>query len=327
MPSREDLDSQIDAVYELPLDGFVEARNALAATLRKAGRKDDAARVRDLDKPSVTAWAVNQVWWKHRRTFEAMLDAGTRLRDVQQASLKGEGGNLREAVEARQDAIGAVVDRAVDAMGGGDRVSPAMRQRLGATCDALATGNVPEGTRLGRLTQDLQPAGFGALAAMLPLVSAAGPAAASPPSARERGPATVTPFPARGKAAAAPAAEGTRGRKEPEARARDDAAERARAASAAEAQAAVHVAERELREAEDALEERDTAKAEAARAFDAAEQRVADIERELDEARRAESAARAALNEAKRAAVAAEAARERARATAERARTKLKNLA
>ena len=51
------LDSEIDALYQKPLDEFTAARNTLAKTLAGA----DAARVRKLPKPTVVPWTVNQL--------------------------------------------------------------------------------------------------------------------------------------------------------------------------------------------------------------------------------------------------------------------------
>ena len=50
-----------DALYGLPLDAFVAERDALAKRLRTDGRGGDADEVKALRKPSVAAWAVNQV--------------------------------------------------------------------------------------------------------------------------------------------------------------------------------------------------------------------------------------------------------------------------
>ena len=52
MPSP--IDEQIDKLYQLPLDEFTSARNALA---KEAGPA--AAEVRALQKPPLAAWAPN----------------------------------------------------------------------------------------------------------------------------------------------------------------------------------------------------------------------------------------------------------------------------
>lgn len=56
-----DLDVLVDELYALPLDRFVPERAVLVKQLRADGRREDAARVASLTKPSIVAWAVNQV--------------------------------------------------------------------------------------------------------------------------------------------------------------------------------------------------------------------------------------------------------------------------
>ena len=79
----------IDALFRLPLGEFTAARNALAAKLKNAQRADEAARVMGLAKPPVSAWAVNQLYWRHREPFERLLAAGDRLRTAQASQLRG----------------------------------------------------------------------------------------------------------------------------------------------------------------------------------------------------------------------------------------------
>ena len=59
--ARRPLDDQIDRLYQLPLDEFTSARNALA---KEAG--PEAAAIKRLEKPNTAAWAINQLFWKDR---------------------------------------------------------------------------------------------------------------------------------------------------------------------------------------------------------------------------------------------------------------------
>src|SRR5215467_583167 len=67
MPARL-LDAEIDRLYQLPLDEFTAARNVLA---KQAG--GEAGRVRALGKPSVPAWIVNQLYWRDRKVWDALV--------------------------------------------------------------------------------------------------------------------------------------------------------------------------------------------------------------------------------------------------------------
>jgi hypothetical protein len=64
--------SDVDALFTLPPGEFVAARSALAARLKKAGQAEEAERVKAMVKPSATAWAVNQLYCRHRREFDRL---------------------------------------------------------------------------------------------------------------------------------------------------------------------------------------------------------------------------------------------------------------
>ena len=103
------LDGKIDDLYRQPLDAFVTARNALAKTLTG----DEAKRVRALVKPTVVPWAVNQVYWQARPTYDKLLKSGERLRAAQIASLEGRrGADVREAGDAHRAALADAVKAA-----------------------------------------------------------------------------------------------------------------------------------------------------------------------------------------------------------------------
>ena len=69
----------VDELYGLPIDRFVAERGAVARGLRADGKREEAARVSGLRKPSVAAWATRGERWP-----------GTRL--ITRASHVGRGG-------------------------------------------------------------------------------------------------------------------------------------------------------------------------------------------------------------------------------------------
>ena len=76
-------------LYGLPLEEFTPARDALAKELKAAGRKDEAAEVKSLRKPSVAAWALNRVAREHPDAVEGLRAAGAVLREAQDAVCRG----------------------------------------------------------------------------------------------------------------------------------------------------------------------------------------------------------------------------------------------
>src|SRR6059058_3259568 len=94
-------------LYGLPLDRFVPERTALAKALRQQGRREEAAEVAKLRKPSVAAWAVNQLVRTQRREIDALFAAGDALQKSQGDVLAGRGdaGSLRAAADAERAAL------------------------------------------------------------------------------------------------------------------------------------------------------------------------------------------------------------------------------
>jgi hypothetical protein len=191
--SSIDLEAELDRLFALPLAEFVDARDELAARLKAAGDRAGAARVKALRKPSVPAWAVNQVRFSAPRVLEALVAAGDRLRSRP--------ADMRAAMAQRREALGAARGKAEEILvAAGHPAPPQTMQRVAATLDALATyGNAPGRPAAGRLGEELSPPGFEELASLglLPAASAS-PARAAPASL----PAPAEhPKPARGAAA------------------------------------------------------------------------------------------------------------------------------
>jgi hypothetical protein len=160
--------SEIDALFQLPLDEFTAARNALAAKLKKAGRDEEAAQVQGLAKPPIPAWVVNQLYWRHRKALDALLDAGERFRKAQASQLAGKSADMQAPLEARREALSDLATHATALMrASGHPPTPDAQRRITTTLDALATyGRQIDAPRAGRLTDEVQPPGFEALAGL-----------------------------------------------------------------------------------------------------------------------------------------------------------------
>ena len=102
-------------VFRADPDGFVAARNDLAARLAAEDRTDEAAAVKALRKPTVAVWALNQLHNRDAEGVTALLDAGAELRAAQQAALsssKGGAERLRTATVTRRAAVARLVESA-----------------------------------------------------------------------------------------------------------------------------------------------------------------------------------------------------------------------
>ena len=98
------MESDIDDLFRLPLTEFTAARNALAARLKKSGKIDEANRVKAMSKPSVSAWAVNQLYWKHREAFDALMRAGEQVVKAHALQLAGKTADTRAPLAGRREA-------------------------------------------------------------------------------------------------------------------------------------------------------------------------------------------------------------------------------
>jgi Holliday junction resolvase RusA-like endonuclease len=171
--SLSDLSSDIDALYQLPFAEFTAGRNALAKRVGGEQGKEAAAGIKGLDKPSISAWVVNQLYWQHKRDFDRLLKAGDDLRAVQQKRLAGRDGDVAASLDTRREALGTLMSKAAELLKESGSTSDDIRQRVGMTLEALSVyGTSDAGPRAGRLVTDVQPPGFAALAALVP----AGPA-------------------------------------------------------------------------------------------------------------------------------------------------------
>lgn len=272
-PHTADLEGEIDRLYQLPLAAFVAARNRLAATVKARGDREGAERVRSLAKPSVPAWAVNQVFWTARADFERAMEASRRLHARQHTAGPSAGAELREAGQARREAMAAVLRKAEACLTeGGHAATPAVMQRVSATLEALSAereGAAP----LGRLEKEREPPGFETFGT-LPPAAAAG---SSAPATAAGAPRTTDVTPAARMLIFV-------------ARADAEVAARQRAVEAATAEATAARAR---------LEAARTSAEEAQRRLVEAEQRAAEAEEALDHAADALERAKRAVAEAR----------------------------
>lgn len=97
---------EADRLFELPLEEFTTARDAVASALKEAGRAEDARGVKKLRKPTLPAWLLNQLAREHRLGLEALIDAKRKMGEADSAAA------LREAAEERRVCVRRLTDTA-----------------------------------------------------------------------------------------------------------------------------------------------------------------------------------------------------------------------
>ena len=146
------MESRIDELYQLPLDEFTPARNALAKELKQPA-------IKSLEKPNVPAWAVNQLFWKERPAYDRLVAAAEQLRGEHRKLLAGKSSGIREAEQSHREALRDAINHIKALLqSAGQALSPATLGAIQETLEALPGGDPP-----GRLTKPLKPLGFEAL--------------------------------------------------------------------------------------------------------------------------------------------------------------------
>lgn len=151
-------EEEIRRLYGLPLERFTPERNELA---KRLGDKEVAR----LKKPSLPAWAVNQLVRERTPQLEDLWKAADKLREAHAGR-----GDFAAALEDERGALDRLTASARELLErGGHAATDATLQRIRGTLQAAAAE--PETRALveqGQLVEHVEPTGFGALAGVTP---------------------------------------------------------------------------------------------------------------------------------------------------------------
>jgi hypothetical protein len=175
---------EADQLYELPLSEFTSARTDLEKRLRKDGKREEAAEVKALRKPTAPAWALNRVARREPKAVKELIQAGQRVRDAQEKLLAGgDRKPLDRAASAQREATKELVRAAVRAAEeGGVGTGAAFEEKVGQTLRAAAADDeVAEQFAAGRLVREREAVGLFGLD-----VPAAAPARERPAPKKKR---------------------------------------------------------------------------------------------------------------------------------------------
>jgi hypothetical protein len=308
-------------LYALRPEEFVAARDRLAATLRTQGDRATAAKVKAMRRPTLSTWAVNQLATGASRQVRQLVQLGEDLQAAQDAAVAGDVAAARGLLQLSATVRHAIAELVRTAVGllaqAGYQASDAVRQRLTANLQAaIATPAGRAALAEGRLTRDLEPAGFGALTGGFPAPPEEAPprrpaarAGTGGQAAAEAEPAEAEEATGAEQAADQPEAEReTAAEREAEAErvaARREAAQRALAAAVEQERAADEHAASAAKGAEDAQAAATAAQARADGMREAAAGLRQAAEELAERARAAEQAADQAQTDAERLAASA----------------------
>ncbi len=159
--SAVDVDAEIGRLYELPPGEFVAARDELGRRLRAQPPDDRAAaeRVRGLRRPTVAAWAVNQVARRHAELVAELVESGDRLHQAQRRALSGlRDSGLRAAAAERRERLDRLVAAASRVLVEAGRPPEPHRDAIAATFEAASVDpEAAAAVRRGTLAHELRP--------------------------------------------------------------------------------------------------------------------------------------------------------------------------
>src|SRR4051812_35504785 len=158
MSDRDDIRLPVDELYGLALDEFVPRRDALAKRLRADGRREEAAEVAALRKPSVAAWAANQAIRSQPHAARELWSAGDDLIAAHEAIIAGKksGDALRAATTRHRAALRELLAAAAGLLDHRGRSPPPQPVQLGGPPPPAPSRHPPPpaAAAAGRLTTD-----------------------------------------------------------------------------------------------------------------------------------------------------------------------------
>lgn len=153
------MSEKLDALYRLLPGEFTAARNALVKELKAAGEKELAAKVQKLGKPTVAAWAVNQLALQEAQALREFFAASDALKAVQFGSKQVSRETLDEAMGEHRKALGNLIELAREHLEkSGQGGNEGTLEKIRATLRAVGAGDGREQVEEGRLTHEITEA-------------------------------------------------------------------------------------------------------------------------------------------------------------------------
>jgi len=164
--SKADFEGDLDRLYQMPLSEFTSARDELTQQLRAQGEREKALEIKKLRKPTAGVWVVNQLVRERPLDVQRLLKAGESLTKSQAKAAAGTPQTFPDARRAEQHALEQLAEGAREIAERAGIGSPALGKAMETLRAASLTAEGRELLRRGRLTEELEPPGFEALAGL-----------------------------------------------------------------------------------------------------------------------------------------------------------------
>lgn len=145
-----DYEQAVSTLYQAAHESFVSERTRLAAELKASGDKASAAKLAKLGRPTISAWAVNQLWWHSRAAFDELFASAKQLRAGKHSASAAHRQTLQKLTTAAHKVLSAA----------GHSAGDATLRRVTMTLSGLAATGSFEPDPDGALTKDRDPPGF-----------------------------------------------------------------------------------------------------------------------------------------------------------------------
>jgi hypothetical protein len=162
------VETAADELYGLPPGEFTSARDERVKQLRKDDR-EAADAVKALKKPTVAAWALNQLARERGKDVDALLKAGEKLQSAQEDLLAGgDRAAFQRAAATERELVAELAAEAVSlTRESRERPGAGLEEKIAATLHAAALDEeTADRLRAGRLTKEQEAiGGFGSFGA------------------------------------------------------------------------------------------------------------------------------------------------------------------
>jgi hypothetical protein len=152
---RSAVPEQALGIFAAPLDEFTSARNALAGELKGQGLKTEAEEVAALKKPTLSAWAVNQLARARAEEVGELLEVTDRIKDAATPE------DVRSGVAERHKRVRDLVDAARTILeDNGHAAGAGTLQQVMRTLYAAHSDDERKRVAEGTLERPLESSGF-----------------------------------------------------------------------------------------------------------------------------------------------------------------------
>lgn len=158
------LAEHVDAIHGVPPDDFVAERDRRVRQLRADGHREEASALKAHRRPTLPAWAVNQLARREPAAVDELVQAGGALRTAQLRATSGKGADgLRPATHRVRDLATDLARSARDILDGAGASAGHLEQVQQTLFAAAIDPDLQERLCRGVFSRPVEATGFGVM--------------------------------------------------------------------------------------------------------------------------------------------------------------------